>query len=676
MDADRPPRDWYSDARERWRWAEFDRRARSAWRRLDDAAARASRDIEQSARDAERSAPAGQLPGRARDLEDQLLVWAVPVAGLAAVPLVVGHVAAVLVHGSWPSYDLADVPGILGRVVTNLGDPGRAWDPVNTGAAVPGPVAWWGTFLLLALIGGLLTLLVWAARHPGGSGAGTAGVATRWAGRTDQRPLWVRKGDPHHLVAGASDGHRLAVRDRHSLLVVGPAHTGKTSGVTIPAVVEWDGPAVVVSTKGHLIDQTIGWRSRQGDVHVYDPAAVTRYYRSGWSLLAECVTWEGAISAASDLTLAARATVGASRAGDGITSEERGDIWRSSMAMSLAPFLFAAVSSGRSIGAAAEWIEREERDEVLDVLDTVDRTAARAHRSTFMRPDPSRSMFLHAMHEILSVYEDPVVAASMDRHEIVPAEILDGANTLYLTTPEHDQARFRPLCAMIVRRMLAAAYDQSARSGRPLDPPLLVVLDDALGIAPVYDLAALASTAAPRGVQIVSVVQDLAQLDEQYGDAADLVIKNHAARLVLPSGTNAGSTTSERLLAPALMRELRTGEAALLYGTRSPVRVELRHWFRDAELKRRVETPQDALRPAERTDSSVPLSVAEQSALWLKRMTDDTVDEPTDPTIPLDTRDRRYVEVFGSIDDDKAPAGNVTSLFDRSRHRRRTGGDR
>ncbi len=674
MDPENRQGDWYRDARERWRWAEFDRQARSAWRRLDDAAARASRDIEQHARDAEGPAPAARGIGRgARDLEDQLLVWAVPAAALAAVPLVVGHVAAMLVHGGWPSYGLGDVPGILGRLLASPGDPGRAWEPVNTGAEVPGPVAWWGTFVVLAVIGGLIGLLVWAATQTSGPRPAATGSSDSWAGRTDQRSLWVHKGDEPRLVAGMADGHRLALRDRHSLLVVGPAHTGKTSGVTIPAILEWEGPVVVVSTKGHLIDQTIGWRSHQGDVHVYDPAAVTRYYRSGWSLLDECVTWEGAISAASDLTLAARATVGATRAGDGITSEERGDIWRSSMAMSLAPFLFAAVSSGRTIGAAAEWIEREERDEVLDVLDNVDRTAARAHRSTFMRSDPSRSTFLHAMHEILSVYEDPVVAASMSRHEIVPSELLDGgANTLYLTTPEHDQARFRPLCAMIVRRMLSAAYDRSASRGAALDPPLLVVLDDALGIAPVYDLAALASTAAPRGVQIVSVIQDLAQLDEQYGDAADLVVKNHAARLVLPGGTNSGSNSSERLLPRGLLQQLRTGDAALLYGTRPPIRVRLRHWFRDDELKRRVETPQDALRPAERTDTSVPLSVADQSALWLRRTTDGTIADPHDPTIPLDTSDRRYVEVFGSVEDEPGPH-NVTSLLDRARTRR---GDR
>ena len=60
--------------------------------------------------------------------------------------------------------------------------------------------------------------------------------------------------------------------------------------------------------------------------------------------------------------------------------------------------------------------------------------------------------------------------------------------------------------------------------------------------------------------------------------------------------------------------------------------------------------------------------VAEQSAAWMRRVVSGGIGEPVDPTIPLDTSDPAYLEVFGSLDDDK-PQRNVTSLFDRGRHR-------
>lgn len=653
-----------------------ERRSREVARRIEQSARQAGHDIGRQIADAQRHAaarpagtrgafgPSGVGAGGAQNTEDQLLVWALPVAALAALPLLVGHLAALLTRGDPPSYPLGEAPGILGRLVTDPGDPAQAWAPVNTGAEIPGPVAYWGTFVFVAVVLGLIAFLVWAARRPstGRDGPG-------WAGPESLRELWQPKRGDDRLVVGVSAGHNVVVRDRHALLVVGPAHSGKTSGVIVPAILEWTGPMVVAATKSHLIDDTIGWRSHQGDVHVYDPAGVTPYQRSGWSPIADCKTWDRAIRTAADLTLAARASSGASDR-DGDTVDGRDDLWWSSMSMCLAPYLLAAVASGRSIGAASEWLEMEERDEVLGILQGVDRVAARAHRMSFTRPDDTRSRFLHTMREILSVYDDPVVAASMDRHEIEADELLDGgANTLYLTTPEHDQGRLRPLCAIIVRRVLAAAYERSARTGGGQSPPLLVVLDDVPGIAPVDDLAALASTAAARGVQVVSVFQDLAEIDQHYGDAADRVVKNHRARLVLPGGPGGTMGGLGRVMDPALVDDLGDGEAALLYGGNAPAKVQLRPWYRDRELRRRVATPQDALRPAESEHTAAPISVAEQHAAWSRRSRAETPDRPDDPTIPLDTHDPEYLAVFGSLEDETIPH-NVTPLSDQWRHRR------
>ena len=640
--------------------AKLKRDAADARREIDAASRQARRDVEQQARAAKDAGSGsssffgmGSGTSTSQDIDDKLLVWALPFVALALVPLAVGHLSALLVSGDWPRYRAGEAPGIVGRVVSNLGDPGEAWEPVNTGAPVPGPVAWWGTFVLLAVVLGLLGLLVWSvARPPGGGRSG-------WARAEEVRGLRLGRKDTHRLVVGTSGGHRLALRDHHSLLVVGPAHSGKSAGLTIPAIAEWNGPVVVASTKGHVIDETIGWRSRQGDVHVYDPAAITPYYRSGWSLLAECATWQGAIRTAAELTIAARGA-GVSDGPERAVGDGQGDLWRSSMAMSLAPFLLAAVSSGQTVSVAAEWIEREERDEVLDILQGVDRMAARTHASTFMREDVARSRFLHAMHQVLRVYDDPAVASSMDLHEIVPDEILDGgSNTLYLTAPEHDQARFRPLCSMIVRRLIAAAYELSSHSGGALHTPLLVVLDDVLGIAPLYDLASLASTAPARGVQLVSVFQDVDQIITRYGPNAENVIRNHGARLVL-AGRPAGPPFAADLVAPELTDQLGAWEAALLYGSTRPTRVALRPWFRDRELKRRVQTPQDVVKPTTGEDVHESRPNADQASVWLRRGLT-RPPEATDSTIPLDTHGRDYVEVFGSLDDDTAPQ-NVTPM--------------
>ncbi len=82
--------------------------------------------------------------------------------------------------------------------------------------------------------------------------------------------------------------------------------------------------------------------------------------------------------------------------------------------------------------------------------------------------------------------------------------------------------------------VLAHAFATATKAGRPLDPPLLVVLDEAAHIAPLPELDGLAATCASHGIQIVTVWQDLAQVRGRYGARAPTVLNNHRAKLFLP----------------------------------------------------------------------------------------------------------------------------------------------
>ena len=64
----------------------------------------------------------------------------------------------------------------------------------------------------------------------------------------------------------------------------------------------------------------------------------------------------------------------------------------------------------------------------------------------------------------------------------------------------------------VLRCILERAVTKASRDGR-LDPPLLVVLDEAANIAPLSDLDVLASTASSHGIQLVTVWQDFAQIE-------------------------------------------------------------------------------------------------------------------------------------------------------------------
>lgn len=537
-----------------------------------------------------------------------LLAALVALVVAAAMVAATGHVAALVFDGGWPRYRLGDLPGVVARVATRPSDPGRAWDPVNTGADPPGPVAWWAIALSL-LAAPAAGLAAARRRWPSPTDTGA------WASGRDLRRLRARAGRGR-LVLGRAGRRLVATESRHSVLVLGPTQSGKTTGLAVPAILEWPGPVVATSTKADLLADTAAWRASLGPVHVFDPAATTAYRRSCWSPLAGCAAWPLAMRRAWELSLAAKAAVGGTMS--------LGDFWFASAAKSLAPYLHAAASSGREMGAVARWIDTEDKAEVAALLGRASPDAAAAHAATFRREDRARSSLFQVMQQIVGAYLDPTVAASSARADIVPAELVGAGrpSTLYICAPHHEQTRLRPVFAAVVAQVLAAVYERAAATGRPLDPPVLVVLDEAANIAPVEDLPAVASTAAALGLQLVTVFQDLAQIRRRYGDAAGTVVNNHRAKLVLPglsdldtldlasrlvgeeevertsttrdaTGRRSSTTAASRrrLLPPEAAGRLGDGEAVLLYGNLAPARLRLRPWYRDRRLRRRASLP-------------------------------------------------------------------------------------
>lgn len=564
----------------------------------------------------EASASAGQATQQRWDGVDEMVgrylaLAAGAVVACAGLVLGVGHLTARVFDGAWPSYAVDDAPGVLTRLLADPGDPAAAWEPVNGGGQPPGALAWWLTLIMAVLVVAALVALLLrlvsrreqdyvplAADTDEAAGAeaslGGPAAPVGWRSARDLEAQGFKGGG---VVVGTSGRRQLALDPLHSLMVVGPAHSGKTSGVAIPALLEWEGPAVAASTKDHLMDETIGWRSHLGEVLVYDPAGVNRYGQAGWSPLYDCSTWQGAIRMAQHLTAAAKASVGGRIDGGEPGRIDEGALWSSAMSMSLAPFLYAAAVSGRSVVETAEWIEREEQDEVIAVLGPIDEHAAHVHQTTFSRQDPSRSAYFHVMFQVLSVYSDPTVAATADRHEVVAGDLLNGGkDTIYLTAPEHDQSRFQPLFATIVRQIVTAVNERFASTGRPLHPPLLLVLDDAVGVASLEALAELASTGVTKGVQVVSTFEDLGRLADLPDQVRNLIVRNHRAKVVLPGDHGPGTAG---LLLPGLVDEVAKGGGALVYGSDRPVRMQVRRWYDDEELKQRVATEKSQLRPGE-----------------------------------------------------------------------------
>jgi type IV secretion system protein VirD4 len=440
-------------------------------------------------------------------------------------------------------------------------------------------------------------------RHGGGSRRGA-----RWARQRDLGPLLLplRRPHPGRLSMGTTKTFgspaRVVAEPAQSLVVVGPTQSGKTSALAVPAILGWHGPVLAASVKGDLLRHTHPQRAERGHIWCIDPTYSTGVPPNEWSPLGACADWPGARRMASDLCETAKA--------DGTTAD--GEFWYATAAKLLGPLLFAAAVSGRSMADVVRWVDTQEVGDVSDILEEAGVTeAAEAARASWCRDERTRSSVYTTTETVLAPFVATAFSPSPSQC-FEPAALLGGSHTLYLCAPAHDQRRLRGFFTALTQHVLSYAFAQSTRLGQPLDPPLLVVLDEAAHIAPLAELDGLAATCASHGVQLVTVWQDLAQVRARYGARAPTVLNNHRAKLFLPGiadpdtleyasrligdeevtlpsvtrDPKGGRSTTQsrgprRLLPPEDLRCLRRGDAVLVYGTLPPARLRLRPWWED-----------------------------------------------------------------------------------------------
>ena len=547
-------------------------------------------------------------PAAPRSNDNALLVGLLALFGAGQLVWAAGMVAGRLWGGVWPSAGAGQAGAIVVGLARNPGRPALAW-PEADQALLPGPWAFYPTLAVLVALAGVAVIAVRRVLVPNVGGDGAS-----WAGPRDMRPLVVRHPERGRLVLGYSGRRLVATESRHSVCVLGPTQTHKTTGFAVPAILEWQGPVLATSVKDDLVAHTLGWRSTQGEVWLYDPTEATGRPAAGWTPLSGVSDWASARRVAAWLVSAAETPGGV----------EDADFWHRAATKLIAPYLLAARLADTDMARVVHWIEAQEVDEVADILGALGTPAAlRAAWANWRREDKQRSSIYTTTEILLDAYADPVVAASAERSDIHPHLLLDGGNhTLYISAPGDDQDQLRPLFGALVHQVLAAVGRRAFATGGPVDPPLLVVLDEAANIAPLRNLDYLASTAAGLGVQLVTVWQDMAQIEARYGRRAQTIVNNHRAKVLLsgisdPSAldyvsrlsgdeevskdsttrdasglrSSTESTTYRRLAPADALRRVVPGEGVLLYGHLPPAQLRLRPWFEDAELGRRGRTP-------------------------------------------------------------------------------------
>jgi type IV secretion system protein VirD4 len=535
-------------------------------------------------------------------------------ASVAAALWLWGGLAGALFGAGWPRVGIGELLGIAIRLPSRLTDPAGAW-PNAARSRLPGPG---GFYLALAPLVAAGVALVPVAGRVGGGLSGGAGA--RWArGRELGSLRSAQSRRSGRLALGRRGGRLLYAEHRHALVAFGPPQSGKSAGIAIPALLDWNGPAVACSIKTDLLAATHARRRALGEVFVFDPFGLAAHAPSHtWSPLHAADTWDGALEVAWRLASAAELD----RRG-----MEGGEFWAVAAEQRLAPLLYTAAACGVGMDAVVRWVYGQGARELHEALMQISgeaRDDARlidAHaaydavRAFEAQADRTRTSIEATAQALLRAYRFQRVLRSAQSSEITPDRLLDGPATLYLIGDAKASKLLRPVFLALLGEVIDRAYERATVAGGQLERPLLLCLDEAGNVAPLPNLAEIASTAPSHNIQLVTIFHDLAQARSRYGNQAETVINSHRARMLLPgvadldtlryfsglageeeardrthttgSGGSTRSTSRRRrpLIAPEALRQLPDRHALLLYGRLGPTRLRLRLWFEDRRLR-------------------------------------------------------------------------------------------
>ena len=555
-------------------------------------------------------------PERTGDIA--LLVAIGCAAAVGALLWLWGGVAGAVFGSGWPHVGAGQLPAVLIRLPSRLGDPAAAW-PVPARTGLPGATGFYAALALLCA--GALTvamtasrvrpLRLLAGRHPG----------ARWAGAGELRALRSRGGrvQAGRLTLGRLHGHLLHAEQRHALVAFGPPQSGKSAGLAVPALLEWRGPAVASSIKTDLLAATVRRRRELGEVFVFDPFGLAGTPSQTWSPLHAARSWDGALEVAWRLAAAGEVDQ---------KGVEGGDFWAIAAEQRLAPLLYAAAGTGAGMDSVVRWVHGQggrELDAALNELTGTARdelalqgahAAYDAVRAFEAQADRTRSSIEATAQALLRAYRFGQVVRSARSCEITPDRLLDDDATVYLIGDAKTSKLLRPIFLALLSEVVDRAYERATLAGGRLERPLLLCLDEAGNVAPLPNLAEIASTAPSHNIQLISIFHDLAQARSRYGGQAETVVNSHRARMLLPgvadletlryfsglvgeeeardatrtTGAGGSSRSLARrrrpLMAPEALRQLPERHALLLYGRLAPARIRLRMWFEDRRLRK------------------------------------------------------------------------------------------
>lgn len=406
--------------------------------------------------------------------------------------------------------------------------------------------------VLAAFFGAAFAVHAARAREPL-TADGSCGSA-RWADRKELEAagLLGAAAGPAVSLGGWRDAagrvHRLRHAGPHHVSVLAPTRSGKGVGLILPTLFTWTGAAVVYDQKGELWSLSSGWRARHvGPCYCFAPASPRGRFR---------------FNPLDAVRLGTAHEVGDAQniANILVDTDGRGldDHWtRSAFGLLTGLILFAgherrAAGEAMHLGGLVHMMTdpgRKSSALLRQMAGNRFGPDGRAHPAIagcgaeyLDKSSRELAAIWSTAATCLSVYRDPIVAASTRSTTVPVEEMVNGARpaTVYLVTREADKDRLRPFVRLwfsqLIRLLLRGRLDFSGgRAASAHRFPLLLLLDEFISLGRLGLIQEVLAHVAGYGVRVMTVLQDVSQLWAVYGRDETILANSHIRVLFAPN---------------------------------------------------------------------------------------------------------------------------------------------
>ena len=387
--------------------------------------------------------------------------------------------------------------------------------------------------------------------------------------------------------------------------------SGKTTALSIPYVLSAPGAAVATSNKADLWTATAQLRAESGrTTWLFDPQRITGTDQAWWwNPLAGLATVEAAHRLASHFVLT-------------VDDSTRRDLWGPAAQDLLCALFLAAASSGRSLRECGRWLADAGSPIPAELLD-----AAGFHALAWSlrgaqngAPETRDGIYQTARTAAKCLNDEEIMpwvipSRRKDLPVFDPAAFAASRDTVYLLTEARSAAS--PLIAALTNSVMRAGRRQAERAGGRLDPPMVVILDEAANICRIADLPELYSHLGSRGMIPVTILQSYQQGVAVWGEPGMAALWGASTKKVIGAGiddprhardlamlvgqhdvpvlsvsygdgrtSRQVSLRRQEILEPADIRALPPGSALLLATGVRPALISLRPWYTGPDAPR------------------------------------------------------------------------------------------